>query len=258
MSDRIIFTFSGRYARTGRIWRGCGQCTVCGKQDVPVIGMNSSGASWEGIHDGNHDGDGEQYEYSSGYICLACAFAAFGNVTEDVIVIPNEMREEYERLMKKVKEAAPDLNARMDALYKRVTELETPGVVRGILTPDPLFEAMQKHDTGVAQDYHAPRGCCGSCRHFHFECFYELEADAFDNCNTWAAVDGWKDTCLGAEPKEVLETESVAEKPLPNYCVNCTAWEPIPTESGICTEKKGMITGRSHECDLGYRQKEQS
>ncbi len=135
--------------------------------------------------------------------------------------------------------------------------------------------ATELQHTALVQDYHAPRGCCGSCGFFfntehRMWCLWEyspayekvgaarLLEEATDDCNFWKPKDGWKDTGLGNEPKEVLETEVAAEKPLPNYCVNCTAWEPIPTESGICTEKGGMVTGRSHECDFGYRPKKEN
>ena len=82
-------------------------------------------------------------------------------------------------------------------------------------------KGISSHDAGLAPDYHAPRGSCSSCktrptRDRSGEPYWCRTIKDFtpwcgevQDCPSWEAKDGWKDTCFGAEPKEVLNTESV-------------------------------------------------
>jgi hypothetical protein len=82
----------------------------------------------------------------------------------------------------------------------------------------------QANSTAPAQDYHAPRGSCGSCSHFvipfgetdirrwcyakgqgnvsNGETFEFFDYEMWEDCKLWGPVDGWKDTGLGAERRK--------------------------------------------------------
>jgi len=130
-------------------------------------------------------------------------------------------------------------DAKAPSLEARVATLEAQ--IEGHLIGHELMANQKKYfgmnadgtysnpDPALAQDYHAPRGTCGSCR-FSFVPEDGDDAPSFcrsdhrggyralpfikvfgedeeGSCGDWDAVDGWKATALGAEPKEVLESE---------------------------------------------------
>jgi len=167
-------------------------------------------------------------------------------------------------------------DAKAPSLEARVATLEVQ--IEGHLIGHELMANQKKYfgmnadgtysnpDPALAQDYHAPRGTCGSCR-FSFVPEDGDDAPSFcrsdhrggyralpfikvfgedeeGSCGDWDAVDGWKATALGAEPKEVLESEpakinkAVAKAVWVRFCELLSDFERIgEIECGISSEE---------------------